>query len=150
MILSCSSTLIPIEISASRVPQSGQIAVALSSLDSAGLPRYSLPHFGQIRNVLSGVSILHTSLACFDCCAYILCVESEIFIPRFAHPNIEFGRHPKRAFLVHDVNKCINFLLGFFQCNLHVLFVVERRVPFVNMQLALERLIYFPRSNRYH
>ena len=41
---SCSSSLTPNVASASRVPQSGQISVLLSSRLSAGLPLYGCPH----------------------------------------------------------------------------------------------------------
>ena len=45
---SCSSSLTPNVASASRVPQSGQISILLSSWLSAGLPLYGCPHLGQM------------------------------------------------------------------------------------------------------
>ena len=51
--LSCSSGFTPMEASASRVPQSGQMRVLLSALDTAGCPRYVRPHRGQTEGVVS-------------------------------------------------------------------------------------------------
>ena len=57
----------PIEVKASRIPQSGQMSVLPSVRESAGRSVNSLPHKGQMESWLCSVVFIDFLLAVIDC-----------------------------------------------------------------------------------
>lgn len=107
------------------VPQSGQIIVTLSVLESAGVPRYSLPQIGQVLAVFSEFFISHTPFAQIKCMPQILQMESEITVALNAGSDIGTARNAKWSFFVHDVHKSLDFSAVY--GDFHFSFVVESR-----------------------
>lgn len=122
------------------VPQSGQIIVALSILESAGAPWYSPPQTGQVFAMFSEFFISYTSFAQIECKPQMLQMESEITVALNAGSDVKTAWNPQRSVLVHDVHKGCNWLrfsvFVKFDRQFHFLFVVEIRISLVGIKTA--------------
>lgn len=144
IISSCSSLLTPMLASASRVPQSGQISVWLSSLERAGVRVYPAPHFGQI--LILNVSVFISCLLHRPdlCLGKIMLIKSETDITFKACSYIGKGRNPDFPLFVHDIHKAFSF--SYFSCpysldiQFHILFCNKKQGILHNGQVPLHLL----------
>ena len=140
-IFSLSSGLIPMLSKACRVPQSGQISVSLSFLDSAGGSAYAFPHSGQTRICRISLFIfsrLHTP---------VISVQENVLIKTEGVVAFQTGSHVKITgdtdgpVLMHNVNKSVHSTVfagaDTFVTHPHFPFVVEVGKAFIAVERGL-------------
>ena len=131
-IFSRSSVETPMLSSACRMPQSGQMGVWLSVLESAGTPEYDFPQSGQIAEIgLSVFMVVHLPFADVHGFPQVFQVKTELAVS--VHTGADVGRsgNAQFPFLVHDVHKGGQLFSGFCKGKFQFRFVVEMGIPLI-------------------
>ena len=109
-IFSRSSLETPMLSSACRMPQSGQMGVWLSVLESAGTPEYSFPQSGQIAETgLSVFMVVHLLFADVHGFPQVFQVKTELAVSVHTGANIGRSGNAQFPFLVQIYTKAVSF-----------------------------------------
>lgn len=134
-IFSRSSLETPMLSSACRMPQSGQMGVWLSVLESAGTPEYSFPQSGQIAETgLSVFMVVHLLFADVHGFPQVFQVKTELAVSVHTGANIGRSGNAQFPFLVHDIHKGSQLFSGFCKRKFQFRFVVEMGIPLIAVE----------------